>query len=1229
MTTDAQIRQLLEQRILILDGAMGTMVQRRRLSEQDFRGDRFADHPCDLKGNNDLLVLTRPDVIEDIHVEYLEAGADIIETNTFSSQRISQADYQLEELSYELNVEAARVARRAVDRVMARDPSRPRFVAGALGPMNRTLSISPDVNDPAFRAVDFDEVCAAYEEQIRGLIDGGVDVILVETIFDTLNAKAAIYALEREFERIGRRLPVMISVTITDASGRTLSGQTVEAFWLSVRHARPLSVGINCALGGNEMRPYIAELSGLADVLVSCYPNAGLPNEFGEYDETPEDTAAIIRDFAERGWVNMVGGCCGTTPDHIAAIARSVADVAPRRAPSITPLPRFSGLEPYVIRPEIRFTNIGERTNVTGSKRFARLIRSGDHEAALAVARDQIEGGATIIDINMDEGLLDSHAAMQTFLKLIASEPDISRVPIMVDSSDFSVIAAGLRCIQGRAIANSISLKEGEDAFRSQATELRRLGAAVVVMAFDEDSQATDVDRRVAICDRAVRILVDEIGFEPEDIIFDPNVLAVGTGIEEHERYAIDLIEAIRQIHQRHPRINISGGISNLSFSFRGNDVVREAMHASFLYHAISAGMNMGIVNAGQLAVYEEIPKDLLQHVDDVLFARHPEATERLVTFAESVKGTIEVGQKDLAWRREPVEKRLAHALVSGTVDFIDEDVAEALTRYDRPLHIIEGPLMDGMNVVGDLFGAGKMFLPQVVKSARVMKKAVAILTPLMEAEKAAMGDTRARGKVLMATVKGDVHDIGKNIVGVVLGCNNYEVIDIGVMQSCEAILRAAREHQVDMIGLSGLITPSLDEMVHVAQEMQRTGMTMPLLIGGATTSRRHTAVRIDPVYDGPVVHVLDASRAVSVVSGLLSDEQGEAFRAENRRLLDEEREKYARRRTQKLLSYEQALANRPPTDWANAAIAAPTDPQTLGVHVVRDLPIEELVPYIDWTPLFIAWELRGTYPKILNHPEWGAQAREVFELAQSMLAEVIRDRSLTASGVWGLFPANTSGDDVIVWTDEQRQHERTRFCMVRQQQEKPGDEQANLSLADFIAPVDSGRADYIGAFAVTAGLGEEALVARYQADHDDYRAIMAKVLADRLAEAFAEYLHHRVRQAWGYEAPDEVSHEDMVRERYRGIRPAPGYPACPEHTEKRTIWALLDVEAQIGMKLTESCAMMPGAAVSGFYLSSPEARYFTVGAIGRDQVESYAARKGMSIQEAERWLQPNLGYDP
>ncbi len=1216
-----EIQKLLHERIVILDGPMGTMIQTFKLDEAGYRG-HFKDHPVDVRGNNDLLCLTRPEIISGLHRQYLEAGADIIETNTFNSNSFSMADYKMESMVYELNVAAAKLARSAADEFTAKDPSRPRFVAGAAGPTNRTASLSPDVNNPAFRATTFDQLVTAYYEQARALVDGGVDFLLAETIFDTLNGKAALLAFQKLFQDIGRKLPVMASVTITDNSGRNLSGQTVEAFWNSVSHIELLSVGINCALGGRQMRPYIEELSSVAPVYLSCYPNAGLPNAFGGYDEGASETAGILREFADNGWLNLVGGCCGTTPAHIKAIAETVKGLKPRVPPRPAPYMRLSGLEPLTLRPDLNFVNIGERTNVTGSPRFAKLILAGEFEEALSVARQQVEGGAQIIDVNMDEGLLDSEAAMTRFMNLIAAEPDIARVPVMVDSSKWSVIEAGLKCLQGKGIVNSISLKEGEEAFRKYARIVRQYGAAVVVMAFDEKGQADTVERKLEICTRAYRILTDEVGFPPQDIIFDPNVLTVATGMEEHNAYAVNFIEAARRIKAELPLAKVSGGISNISFSFRGNNVVREAMHSAFLYHAIRAGLDMGIVNAGQLAVYEEIPKDLLELVEDVLLNRRPDATERLLAFADSVKAKDKTEAKVDAWREQSVEERLKHALVKGVVDFIDVDVEEARQKYPRPLLIIEGPLMDGMNVVGELFGAGKMFLPQVVKSARVMKKAVAILIPYMEAEKKKAGGGRPRGKVLMATVKGDVHDIGKNIVGVVLACNNYEITDLGVMVPVDKILGTAKEIGADIIGLSGLITPSLDEMVHVAKEMEREGFKVPLLIGGATTSRMHTAVRIAPAYHGAVVHVLDASKAVGVVSNLERADQREAFIDDNRRAQDAAREKYLSRQSDvPLLDIAQARAKKPVLDWGH-----PARPAFTGIRVLNDIPLCEIVPFIDWSPFFHAWELRGSFPKILEDPVIGPRAKELLADGQKLLKEITAGKLLRARAVYAFWPANSVGDDIQLYADEGRSTVLATFHTLRQQMKK-ADSEPNYALADFVAPKSSGIPDYLGGFAVSTGEGLDAICARFEKDHDDYNSIMAKVLADRLAEGLAEYLHKRAREDWGI--VETLTVEDLVHERYQGIRPAPGYPASPDHTEKETLFSLLQPDRNAGIKLTENFAMLPASSVSGLYFSHPDARYFSVGKIDRDQLEDYQARKGMTLAELERWLRPNLAYEP
>jgi len=1230
--TDSNIRQLLDHRIVFLDGAMGTMIQQHRLAEADYRGARFADWASDLRGNNDLLTLTQPQIIRDIHRAYLEAGADIIETNTFNANAISMADYGMESLVYELNLNAATLAREAVEQAL-RDPHRaahgPAFVAGALGPTNRTASLSPDVNDPAFRNVGFDDLVAAYGEAARALLDGGVDMLLVETIFDTLNAKAALFAIQAEFDRGGRKVPIMISGTITDASGRTLSGQTTEAFWNAVRHAQPLSIGLNCALGARELRPYVAELSRVADTFVSAYPNAGLPNAFGEYDETPEETAAVVGEFAASGLVNIVGGCCGTTPDHIRALVKACGVHSPRRAPRIDPKLRLSGLEPFNIGSDTLFVNVGERTNVTGSARFRRLIRDGDLAAAVEVARQQVTSGAQIIDVNMDEGMLDSVAAMTEFLNLIAAEPDIARVPVMIDSSKWSVIEAGLKCVQGRSVVNSISLKEGEAPFLEQARLARRYGAAVVVMAFDEQGQADTVARKLEICERSYRLLTETAGVAPEDIIFDPNIFAVATGIEEHNRYARDFIDATRAIKDRLPHARVSGGVSNVSFSFRGNEPVREAMHSVFLYHAIQAGMDMGIVNAGQLAIYEEIEADLRARVEDVILARDDNATEALLEIADRFRDghTARGQEQDLAWRDWPVAERLSHALVKGIDEFIVPDTEVARLEAARPLDVIEGPLMDGMNVVGDLFGAGKMFLPQVVKSARVMKKAVAHLVPFIDAQRGDGAGPRSNGRVLLATVKGDVHDIGKNIVGVVLQCNNFEVIDLGVMVPSQKILETARSEAVDLIGLSGLITPSLDEMVNVAEELTRQGFQQPLLIGGATTSVMHTAVKIEPKYEHPVIYVKDASRAVGVAQSLINPESRPAYAAQIRADYERKREHHRGRRPGKaLIELDEARQNRFQWDWQDYR---PPVPSLDGSRTFDVYPIGELISYIDWTPFFQTWELHGRYPGILDDPVVGSEATRLFDDAQRMLRQIQDQGWLEARATIGFFPAAAEGDDVLLFEDSARQRVRTRLHFLRQQMRKSRDN-PNLCLADFVAPADCGIPDHLGAFAVTAGLGIDGPLERFTADHDDYNSILLKALADRLAEAFAERMHQRVRtEFWGYAPDEQISDADLIGERYRGIRPAPGYPACPEHSEKVSIWSLLKVDSAIGITLTDSFAMLPAASVSGWYFSHPEARYFGVGRLARDQVTDYARRKGWSQAQAERWLSPNLGYDP
>ncbi|HET7764121.1 MAG TPA: methionine synthase [Burkholderiales bacterium] len=1222
----SELRALLERRILVLDGAMGTTIQGYRLSEGDFRGRRFAQSARELKGNNDLLSLTRPEIIGEIHAHYLDAGADIIETNTFNSNAPSQADYGLQGLAYELNEAAARIAREAADRASDRDPRKPRFVAGVLGPTNKTASISPDVNDPGFRNIRFDELAGAYGEALAGLADGGADIILLETVFDTLNAKAAVFAIEALFEQRGRRLPVIVSGTITDQSGRTLSGQTPEAFWNSIRHARPIAVGLNCALGARLMRPYIEELSRTADTYISCHPNAGLPNPLSEtgYDETPEYTSGQLREFAESGFLNIVGGCCGTTPDHIRAIANAVRPLPPRKPRPADGKLRLAGLEPLNIGEDSLFVNVGERTNVTGSRAFARLILAGDYPQGLAIARQQVENGAQLIDVNMDEAMLDSEKAMTTFLSLVASEPDISRVPVMIDSSKWPVIEAGLKCVQGKPVVNSISLKEGEAEFVRQARLARRYGAAVIVMAFDEKGQADTLARRVGICRRCYRILVEEVGFPPEEIIFDPNIYAVATGIEEHNNYARDYIEATRAIRRELPHSKISGGVSNVSFSFRGNDAVREAIHTVFLYHAIRAGMTMGIVNAGQLGVYEEIPPGLRERVEDVVLNRRPDAGERLVEFAGTVKASSRTEADELEWRKGTVEQRLAHALVKGIVDWIVEDTEEARGKYERPIQVIEGPLMDGMNVVGDLFGSGKMFLPQVVKSARVMKQAVAHLVPFIEAEKRKSGDLKPRGKIVIATVKGDVHDIGKNIVSVVLQCNNFEVINLGVMVPAQTILDTARAENADIIGLSGLITPSLEEMAHVAHEMRRQGFRIPLLIGGATTSRVHTAVKIAPNFDGSTVYVPDASRSVSVCSSLLSADSRQAYADSVRSDYEKIRAQHAAKKGQALVPLARARANAHRTDWRSYA---PPRPRFLGRKILRAYDLGEIARYIDWSPFFQTWDLAGSYPKILEDPVVGEAARGVLAEGKAMLERIVSEELLGANAVFGLYPASSVGDDIEIYRDESREGVAMVWHCLRQQAAKASD-RTNLCLADFVAPKSSGVPDYIGAFAVTAGIGVEERVRAFEARHDDYGAIMLKALADRLAEAFTELLHERVRKEfWGYAAGEKLSRAELIAERYRGIRPAPGYPACPDHTEKGPLFGLLDAP-EAGIVLTESYAMLPAASVSGFYLSHPDSRYFAVDKIGEDQAADYARRKALAIEQTERWLAPNLAYE-
>ncbi len=1224
-----ELRRALAERIMVIDGAMGTAIQRDRPDEAGYRGERFADWPSDVQGNNDLLTLTQPGIIGGIHREYLEAGADIVETNTFNANTVSLADYGMEELAYELNYEGARLARRVCDELST--PEKPRYVAGALGPTTRTASISPDVNDPAARNVSYDDLVAAYLQAANGLVDGGSDLIFIETIFDSLNAKAAIFAVETLFEERGRRWPVVVSGTITDASGRTLSGQVTEAFWNSMRHAKPIAIGLNCALGAREIRPYLAELSRIADTHVSCYPNAGLPNAFGEYDEAPDETAAIIEEFASSGLVNLVGGCCGTTPAHIGAIARAVHGKSRREVPSVAVATRLAGLEPLNITEDSLFVNVGERTNITGSARFRNLIKAEDYDTALTVAVQQVEVGAQVIDINMDEGMIDGVAAMDRFTKLVASEPDISRVPVMVDSSKWEVIEAGLKNIQGKPIVNSISLKEGEEKFIREARLCRKYGAAVVVMAFDEDGQADNLERRKEICGRAYRILTQEVGFPAEDIIFDPNCFALATGIEEHATYGIDFIEACSWIKANLPGVHISGGISNVSFSFRGNNPVRESIHAVFLFHAIKAGLDMGIVNAGALVVYDEIDPELRTRIEDVVLNRRTDAAERLLEIAEAHRGSGEIVEESAAeWRSLPVRARITHALVKGLDADVEADTeelrAEISAAGGRPIEVIEGPLMDGMNVVGDLFGAGKMFLPQVVKSARVMKKAVAYLLPFIEAEKKPGDAATNNGTIVMATVKGDVHDIGKNIVGVVLQCNNYEVIDLGVMVPAQKILDKAVEVNADMIGLSGLITPSLDEMVNFAAEMERQGLEIPLLIGGATTSRAHTAVKVSPRRNGPVIWVKDASRSVPVAAALLSDAQRPGLLESTESDYAALRERHAQKNERPTLTLEKARANRTPIDWEGYV---PPVPKRGGITIFNDYDIAELREYIDWQPFFNAWEMKGKFPDILNNPASGEAARKLYDDGQDMLDQLIKEKWLTANGVIGFFPANAVGDDIVVYADE----ERTQVLQVLRNLRQQGAHREgipNRSLGDFVAPKETGLADFVGAFAVTAGLGSQDQVAKFKADLDDYNAILLESLADRLAEAFAERMHERVRKEfWGYVADEELDNEALIGEKYVGIRPAPGYPACPEHTEKQTLWDLLDVNANAGIELTESMAMWPAAAVSGWYFSHPQSQYFVVGRLAQDQVADYATRKGWTLKEAERWLGPNLGYNP
>ncbi len=1222
-----KLKQALSERILVLDGAMGTMIQSHNLSEADFRGEKFADHPQDLKGNNDLLSLTQPEIIANIHRDYLEAGADIIETNTFNSTIVSQSDYKTDDYTYEMNLESGKLARQAADNFTAQNPGKPRFVAGTLGPTSKTCSLSPDVNNPGFRNVTFESMRRSYSEQARGLIDGGCDILIVETIFDTLNAKAALFAIQELLDERKLNIPIWISGTITDASGRTLSGQTTEAFWISINHTQPLCVGLNCALGAKQLRPYLENLSNIADSYVSVHPNAGLPNEFGGYDETPEQMAKTIKEFAQSGFVNIVGGCCGTTPEFIRAISEAVVDIPPRVVPDSKPVCQLSGLEPLKFRSDLLFVNVGERTNVTGSARFAKLIKAENYEKALEVALHQVENGAQIIDINMDEGMLDSEKAMTTFLNLIASEPEISRVPIMIDSSRWEVIEAGLKCVQGKGVVNSISLKDGEEEFIRKAKLVRRYGAATIVMAFDEKGQADSYQKKVDICSRAYKILTEKVGMPPQDIIFDPNIFAVATGIEEHENYAVDYIEACRAIKKTLPHCLISGGVSNLSFSFRGNDTVREAMNSVFLYHAIKAGMDMGIVNAGQLAVYDEIPADLREAVEDVILNRNPEATTRLTEIATGVKEKKKDKAQIMEWRKGTVEERLSHALVHGIVEFIEDDTTEAMSKYDKALFVIDGPLMDGMNIVGDLFGSGKMFLPQVVKSARVMKKSVAVLEPYMEEEKKQSGASRSNGKILLATVKGDVHDIGKNIVGVVLGCNNYEITDLGVMVPADKILEAARDNNIDIIGLSGLITPSLDEMVQVAQEMDRRGLKIPLLIGGATTSRAHTAVKIEPAYNGATVHVSDASRSVKVVSNLLNKDKREGFSVHVRQEYEKLRqERENRSSSMSFATIEQARSKRVAIDWDSYSPPVPAAP---GITTFEDFPISDLIKYIDWTPFFQVWQIPGRYPRLFENKRVGKEARELFDNANKLLEKVVSKKLLNAKAVVGLFPANTVGDDIEIYSDDNRTDIIMTTHHLRQQRLR--DNSKHLAcLSDFVAPKNSAKEDFIGAFAVTAGIGIDKLVAEFETDNDDYNSIMVKALADRLAEALAEAMHQKVRkELWGY-APDEsFESEDLIKESYQGIRPAPGYPACPDHTEKRLLFDLTQAESKTGIELTENFAMWPAASVSGWYFSHPDSFYFGVGKIGQDQVKDYASRKNMDLEIAEKWLAPNLNYEP
>ena len=1221
------LKELLSQRIMMLDGPKGTLIQNYKLSDADFRGERFKNHPVDLKGNNDILVLAQPEIIKQIHREHAEAGSDFIGTNTFNGTAISQSDYKTEKYSYEINLQAAKLAREVADEFTKANPDKPRFVTGTMGPTNKTLSMSPDVNDPGYRAVTFEQVKDAYKEQAHGLIDGGADIMLIETIFDTLNAKAAIFGVMELCEELGIEIPIMISGTIVDQSGRTLSGQNTEAFWISVSHAKNLlSVGLNCSLGPSQMRPFIAELSRIANVPISIYPNAGLPNEFGGYDETPDTMVRVLEDFAKLGYLNIIGGCCGTTPAHIKAFSEVAKKYPPRKIPKINPYLRLSGLEPLVLRPDTNFVNIGERTNVTGSRKFARLIKENKYDEALSVARDQVENGAQVIDINMDEGMIDSEAAMTKFLNLLAAEPDIARVPVMLDSSKWSVIETGLKCLQGKGIVNSISLKEGEEVFRDHAKKILKYGAAAIIMAFDENGQADTYERKIKICERAYKILTEEIGFPPQDIIFDPNIFAVATGIEEHNQYAVNFIESVKWIKKNLPHAKISGGVSNISFSFRGNDTIREAMHSVFLYHAIEAGMDMGIVNAGQLAVYEDIPKEFLEKVEDVILNRTPDATEKLIEIANTVSKEVKRETETEEWRNAPVEERLKHALVKGVVDFIDTDIEEARQKYPSSLEVIEGPLMNAMNVVGDLFSSGKMFLPQVVKSARVMKKAVAYLIPFIEAEKKLSGEKQSKGKILMATVKGDVHDIGKNIVSVVLGCNNYDIVDLGVMVPSEKIIAAAKENKPDIIGLSGLITPSLDEMVNVAKEMERLNMQIPLIVGGATTSRVHTSVKICPEYSHPVIHVLDASKSVGVVGSLLSKDLKNGFISKTKKEYDELRENHFRKQTAKeYLTLEQARKNKPETEWSSIEIKKPNK---LGITKFGNYPLEEIRGYIDWTPFFLAWELKGRYPDIFNDKKFGGEAKKLFDDANKLLDKIISEKLLTANGIIGLFPANSEEDDIEIYKDETHSGYLETLQTIRQQSVKSGGIK-NIALADFIAPKESGVKDYIGMFAVTTGLGIEKNIDDFEKQHDDYNSILIKAIADRLVEAFTELLHEKIRKEyWGYSADENFTKEEIIEEKYTGIRPAPGYPAQPDHTEKLKIWKLLDVEKNTDIGLTESLAMYPAASVCGLYFANPNSKYFTVGKIGKDQVEDYRKRKGISLKEAEKWLRPVLNYD-